>query len=115
MRSRDELLQDIQVKRWKKFRTRHVTGRLIISQKVFEELLNECDVSYEQAKQLQTIIENLQDIKQKAVLDALDKIRAEIEEYRDSMRWDSESLVKWEAINYVLEHIIDKYKGESEE
>ena len=44
----------------------------------------------------------------------LDKIRAEIEKYRDSMRWNSESLVKWEAINYVLEHIIDKYKTGSE-
>ena len=45
----------------------------------------------------------------------LDKIRAEIEEYRDGMRWNSESLIKWEAVNYVLEHIIDKYKAESED
>jgi hypothetical protein len=47
--------------------------------------------------------------------EVLDKIRAEIEEYRDGMRWNSESLIKWEAINYVLKHIIDKYKAESEE
>lgn len=44
----------------------------------------------------------------------LDKIRTEIEEYRDSMRWNSECLIKWEAINYVLEEIIDKYRMESE-
>lgn len=45
----------------------------------------------------------------------LDKIRAEIEEYRDTMPWESESLVKWEAINYILEQIIDKYKAGCEE
>ena len=45
---------------------------------------------------------------------ALNKIRAEIEEYRDGMLWSSESLIKWEAINYILEQIIDKYKAESE-
>ena len=44
--------------------------------------------------------------------DVLDKIRAEIEEYRDTMPWESKSLVKWEAINYILEQIIDKYKAE---
>ena len=43
--------------------------------------------------------------------EVLDKIRAEIEEYRDTMPWESKSLVKWEAINYILEQIIDKYKA----
>ena len=58
-------------------------------------------------------IKNLPSIQPKT--DVLDKIRTEIKEYRDSMRWNSESLVKWEAINYVLEHIIDKYRTESED
>ena len=44
----------------------------------------------------------------------LDKIRAEIEEYRDSLPWESNSIVKWDAINYILEQIIDKYMAESE-
>lgn len=41
----------------------------------------------------------------------LDKIRTEIEEYRNSLPWESDSisLVKWDAINYILEQIIDKY------
>ncbi len=44
----------------------------------------------------------------------LDKIRADIEEYIDCMRWDdSESFIKLAAINYVLK-LIDKYKAESE-
>lgn len=47
--------------------------------------------------------------------DTLDKIRDEIEEYRDSMQCNNESLVKWEAINYILENIIDKYKAKDED
>lgn len=43
-------------------------------------------------------------------LKALNEIRTEIEEYRDSMPWKSETLTKWEAINYILENIIDKHK-----
>lgn len=49
--------------------------------------------------------------------DPLERIRAEIEEYRDSLPWESNSIVKWDAINYILEQIIDKYRepqGESE-
>jgi hypothetical protein len=46
--------------------------------------------------------------------DILSKIRAEIEKYRDSMPWESKSVIQWEAINYILEQIIDKYKTESE-
>lgn len=41
----------------------------------------------------------------------LDKLRAEIEEYIDCMRWnDSESFIKLATMNYVLE-LIDKYKS----
>ena len=46
----------------------------------------------------------------KGMIEILDQIRSEIEEYRDGMQWDSGLLNKWEAINYILEHIIDKYK-----
>lgn len=46
----------------------------------------------------------------KEMIKVLDQIRVEIEEYRDSMQYSSETLIKWEAINYILEHIIDKYK-----
>lgn len=45
--------------------------------------------------------------------DILKKIRVKIEEYRDTLQWSSESLIKYEAINYILEQILDKYmKGE---
>lgn len=42
----------------------------------------------------------------------IEQIRDEIEEYRDSLPWESNSIVKWNTINYILEQIIDKYKGE---
>lgn len=48
-------------------------------------------------------------------IDMLDRIRAEIEEYRDAMPWENKSLVKWETINYILEQIIDKYKASLKE
>ncbi len=46
--------------------------------------------------------------------DILDKIRSEIEEYRDTLSWESNTIVKWSAINHILEQIIDKYKARSE-
>lgn len=39
----------------------------------------------------------------------LDKIRTEIEEYRDSLSWESKSIVEFGVINYILEQIIDKH------
>lgn len=45
----------------------------------------------------------------------VDNIRDEIEEYRDSMQCNNESLIKWEAINYILENIIDKYNVKDED
>lgn len=39
----------------------------------------------------------------------LERIREEIEEYRDFLPWESNSIVKFDAINYILEQIIDKY------
>lgn len=46
--------------------------------------------------------------------EVLDKIRAEIEDYQDSLPWENNSIVKWDAINYILEQIIDKYKNKIE-
>lgn len=56
--------------------------KVCISRSDLEGLIYEADVAYEQAKQLQTIIENLLEIKQRAITEVLDKIRAEIERER---------------------------------
>ena len=53
------------------------TDKVLISREDLEGLLNESDVAYEQAKQLQTIIENLGEIKVEAVRKVLDKMRTE--------------------------------------
>lgn len=63
-----------------KGRYSYSTDKVLISRDDFEELLNESDVAYEQAKQLQTIIENLQKIKAEAVVRTLDKLRVRISE-----------------------------------
>lgn len=70
-------------------------NKVLISRRDFEGLLNDSDVAYEQAKQLQTIIENLEEIKAEAVRKALDKIRAEI---IDTLYVDS--LIFGELIGY---------------
>ena len=54
--------------------------KVCISRSDLERLIYEADVAYEQAKQLQTIIENLQEIKKQAATKALDKIRNEVEQ-----------------------------------
>lgn len=56
------------------------TDKVLVSRDDFEELLNESDVAYEQAKQLQIIIENLQKIKAESAVKALDKLRVRISE-----------------------------------
>lgn len=44
----------------------------------------------------------------------LDKIKEEIEQYRDSLPCDNTSISKFYAINYILGQIFDKYINESE-
>ena len=90
------------------------TNKVLISRDDFEELLNEADVAYEQAKQLQTIIENLQKIKAEAVIKALDKIRAKIEGYKSTIdRAIEEDELKIEGMKEAYTdclNIIDKCK-----
>lgn len=93
------------------------TNKVIISRDDFEGLLDESDVAYEQAKQLQVIIENLQEIKAESVRRTLDKIRAEIERRGGN---DEKAFCKSLNESYKLGlreaiDIIDKYKAESEE
>ncbi len=92
-------------------RCSHDTDKVLISLDDFERLLNESDVAYEQVKQLQTIIENLQEIKVEAVREALDKIKAEIIDKSYLSYDDNPRRIIDES--WVLE-IIDKYKTESE-
>ncbi len=89
-------------------RYNHDTDKVLISQEDLEGLLNESNVAYEQAKQLQTIIENLQEIKTRAIRKALDEIKAKIEALQKDYHEYG-----W-AYDDVLE-IIDKYRAESEE
>jgi hypothetical protein len=89
------------------------TNKVLISKDDFEELLNESDVAYEQAKQLQTIIENLQEIKAESIKKVLDKIKEEIMDtgaYEQEVNGKTEFL---QGINYCLS-VIDRYKTESE-
>ena len=86
----------------------HDTDKVLISRDDLEGLLNESDVAYEQAKQLQTIIENLDEIRAEAVRKAIDKIRAEIEKIPTAP-----IATAYTAKHEALE-IIDKYKAESE-
>ena len=92
------------------------TDKVLISREDLDGLLNESDVSYEQAKQLQTIIGNLDKIRAEAVGKALDKIRAEIEqliEWHDCpVEYDNGNDYWYcQALNTVLQ-IIDKYRKE---
>ena len=52
--------------------------------------------------------------KYKDKVKVLDKIKKEIEQYRDSLPCDNTSTSKFYAINYILGQILDKYINESE-
>ncbi len=54
--------------------------KVCISRSDLEELIYEVDVAYEQAKQLQTIIENLAAIKRQAITEVLNEIKTETEQ-----------------------------------
>ena len=84
--------------------------KVCISRSDLERLIYEADVAYEQAKQLQTIIENLQEIKKQATAKTLDKIKNEVEqvEINGSIR-DVECYRA--GMNTVL-NIIYKYREE---
>lgn len=66
----------------RKIKGRYYTksAKVCISRTDLEELIYEADVAYEQAKQLQTIIENLAEIKRHAITKVLNEIRAQIEQ-----------------------------------
>lgn len=84
------------------------TDKVLISRNDFEGLLNDSDAAYEQAKQLQTIIENLERIKAEAAKKALDKVRAEIEQV---VAEESTEDLKWTlGLKYSIK-IIDKYRA----
>ena len=88
------------------------SAKVCISRSDLEGLIYEADVAYEQAEQLQTIIENLQEIKKQAATEAFDKIRVEIEErakINQNLNTDRARALCW-----CLD-VIDKYKAESEE
>lgn len=87
--------------------------KVCISRSDLEGLIYEADVAYEQAKQLQTIIENLLEIKQRAITEVLDKIRAEIEKLRMHKAQFLTSDCKVCIDSQEVLDIIDKYKSES--
>lgn len=90
---------------------------MLISREDLEGLLNEYNVAYEQAQQLQTIIENLQKIKAEAIRKALEEIKANFTaEYPKNCFGDLElgGRVCTFGLIKVIE-IIDKYKTESED
>jgi hypothetical protein len=100
-------------------RYNHDSNKVLISLGDFEGLLNESDVAYEQAKQLQTIIENLQEIKIEVVRKALDEIRAEIgkskiEHEMQIAEKDTGSKLLISDIYCNIVNILDKYKEESD-
>lgn len=88
------------------------TDKVLISREDLEGLLNESDVSYEQARQLQIIIENLEEIRAEAARKALNKIRAEI----DTARFVDKRTKQCKNANAsgleVALEIIDKYRKE---
>lgn len=89
------------------------SAKVCISRSDLEGLIYEADVAYEQAEQLQTIIENLEEIKRQAVAKALDKIRAEIDEARFIDK-DTKLCKNVNASGLeVAMQIIDRYKAES--
>jgi hypothetical protein len=100
-------------------RCNHDSNKVLISLDDFEGLLNESDVAYEQAKQLQTIIENLQEIKIEVVRKALDEIRAEIgkskiEHEMQIAEKDTGARLLISDIYCDIVNILDKYKEESD-
>lgn len=99
-------------------RTRCNQDKVTVSKEDFEELVHVANVSCEQAQQLQMIIENLQKIKADAVIKVLDKLSAEIEEYRSTIDYaisEDEFKIKGmkDAYDNCLE-TIDKCKAEQE-
>jgi hypothetical protein len=82
--------------------------KVCISRSDLEGLIYEADVAYEQAEQLQTIIENLVEIKRQAITDALDKVKAEIDQ--DAFKDINGS--KYIFVNRINQ-IIDSHKVES--
>jgi len=93
------------------------TDKVLISREDLEGLLNESDVAYEQAKQLQTIIENLEEIRAEAVRKVLDKIKDEFiaiypKNYMGGLELGGASC---EFSLCRVFKIIDKYRTKSEE
>ena len=86
--------------------------KVCISRSDLEELIYEVDVAYEQARQLQTIIENLQEIKKQATTRVLDKIKTETEQIEINGRIKDVECFR-AGINTVL-NIINKYKKSEE-
>ena len=68
-----------------------------------------CDFDHDTCPHIEAL-HNAVGYKERIDAEVLDKIREEIEEYRDAMPWENKSVIKWEAINYILEQIIDKYR-----
>ena len=92
----------------------YYADKVLISLSDFEGLLDDSDAAYEQAKQLQTIIENLEGIKAEAVRKALDKIRTEILEYYTECERMQMFNFTPNIIKQKIADIFDKYKAESE-
>ena len=82
--------------------------KVCIPRSDLEELVYEADVAYEQAKQLQTIIENLQEIKKQAITRVLDKIKTETEQIEINGHIKDVECFR-AGVNTVL-NIINKYK-----
>ena len=85
------------------------TDKVFISSEDLEGLLNESNVAYEQAKQLQTIIENLEEIKAETARKALDKIRAEIEDWQTDIHDNEYDAKDYDFVFEQIFEIIDKY------
>ena len=103
----------------RKIRGKHdsKSSKVCISRADLEKLIYEADVAYEQAEQLQTIIENLAEIKRQAVTKVLNKLGEKIERYKSSIDTAiSEDELKIEGAKGAYEDclgIIDTYKTES--
>ena len=85
--------------------------KVCISRSDLEKLIYEVDIAYDQAEQLQTIIENLQEIKKQATVKALNKIKAEIKQYAQQPAHYPVNMI---SIATVLQ-IIDRHKTESKD
>ncbi len=88
--------------------------KVCISRLDLEELIHEADVAYEQAEQLQTIIENLVEIKRQAITKVINELMAEIEQRSYGIANDSVIRGVKHERTAILE-IIDKYRAESED